>query len=291
MLHGCFSSNNEKAVLYNDSVKEIEESDTSKIVENFEMKSVIETDKIEETDSNTGVSYKAKEYMKYPIESHYKKIEGDFCYELVIAKSDASTDNFRDVKVFISKQIEEGIYNLKQNIDIKYHDGAAWDSEGLFLYDINFDGVLDILVGNGHYGASGNQTYSAFIWNKGKYEACESFTSILNAAIDEENQVVLGWWKAHAAGHSHAKYSYVNGEYIVTEILTIGWGIEEGDSSSEDTYYIKEYILETFSKGEKISEKIFSVEEYSRNELEEIFCSEESEWAIYSKKWRSFSNR
>lgn len=237
------------------------------------------------------VSYNANKIMKYPIHSRYKKFKDEFCYELVIAESDEENISLREVKVIVSRINGEGIYDLEQVLINNNHSGYAWDSEGLYLADVNFDGSLDIIIENGHFGAQGSLAYSTYLWEGDRYVNSESFSNIPNAAIDEKNQYILGSWRNNAASHSHAMYTHINGEYMLSKVLEIRWGIEEDKESSVEEYYIAEYILTELLDGTEISTEVYSVGEYSREELERKFCSDESEWALLSGKWKQLSYR
>lgn len=233
--------------------------------------------------------YRAEDYMDYPISSQYKTTSNDICFELVISLSYSQQILDRDVKVFISYLNDEGIYELDQIIINNGHTGDAWNKEGLYLVDVNFDGKLDIVVSNGHYGAQGAIEYSAYLWNGSSFRENLSFRGIPNAAIDIEREYILGWWRSNAASHCHAKYVYKDDVFALDQLLTIKWAVKGDENSEDEENYITEYIVQyDLFDSEGITE-IYSTEKYSVEYLEEMFGADDSEWAIYSGKWKQIA--
>ena len=233
-------------------------------------------------------SYNINDYMQFPVQSTYQLIDQGNCYELVIAYSDESGDE-REVKVFVSMINDKGIYELNQVLDNYYHTGFAWDRNGMYLLDVNFDNNRDIVVENGLFGAQGFIAYTAFIWKDGKYEPNDSFLDIPNAAIDNVNKLVLGSWRNNAASHSHAQYTFTNNKYMISSILTINWALDEESTSSEEECYIAEYILSEVYDNEEVVKEEYKVGDYSRAELESMFCESDSYWGLYGDKWKPLS--
>ncbi len=255
----------------------------------LEGKDISRLEKKEKTTESDKINYSIADYMTYDVESSYAIYSGDKRYEFVISK-DKSDEYLRDVKVFVSGHTFDNKYLLSQVIAVEDHVASSYDNEGIYLHDINFDGNLDVVIFNGHHGASGIMTYSGYLLSEDKYVYSESFSNILAAGIDTEKKEILSWWKSGAASHSHGKYKFIDGEFVVVEILSIYWAQDEDAKEGEEEYFIAKYHHNTYTNKELSSQTIYTTEEYKREELEEKFCSDNSEWAIYSDKWDSFAH-
>ena len=122
-----------------------------------------------------------------------------------------------EAKVFISeRRMDE--YHLLCSFDVQGCGENA--AGGLILTDVNFDGINDILVCQGHFGAQGMVRYACYLGSNGAFELNESFSEIANPSLDTKNRRVLSTWRNRAASHSWAMYSYISGEFIETDRLT-----------------------------------------------------------------------
>ncbi len=227
-------------------------------------------------------NYNPKDFMKNSINSSFQIIDGNKCYELVTGTTKENEDIPRESKVFISKLNSKGVYQLEQVLENPYNDGEAWSDKGLYLIDVNFDNAKDIIVDNGHYGVQGLLRYTAFLWEGGKYKINDSFTEIENPSIDYKNKVILGSWRNDASSHGHAMYKFKNKKYETYKMLTIFWTDSEIEGEEP---YIGKYLVEEWDDMGRSTEKEYTVGEYTKEELEKMFCDPGTEWAIYSDKW------
>lgn len=253
----------------------------------------------EEEDDSDGINrnYNAEDYMKYKVQSSYFWKEDLKGYELVISQADEDEDYVRDVKVFVSK-LEDETYVLMQVLEDKLHDGDAWDSEGLHLVDVNFDGEKDILVQNGHYGNQGTEYYSCYLYHNGSYQQCDSFSEIPNASVDAQNQYMLGSWRNSAASHGYGIYLFENGRYRLWRMLTLEFLPDETaeDEGDRVLWLDEEYDGDNVSlmniENATITEQ-FSIEaDYESDIVQEKFLGPESFWKLDDyDRWNSFHPR
>lgn len=229
--------------------------------------------------------YDPADDMEYEILSSYFLEEGSEGYELVISQSGEAGEYgtvARDVKVFVSR-LEGDTYCLEQVLEDENHDGDAWDSEGLYLVDVNFDGQKDILVQNGHYGNQGAQQYSCYLYEDGQYVQCQGFEQIPNASVDEEDKVILGYWRNSAASHGWGVYSYENGAYYLDKTLTEEYSVGE-DGEYECEWTVEEYqdavvsLMDTAGKG-TVTEQ-FNTITCDEETIEEKLYGKESFWRL-----------
>jgi len=185
--------------------------------------------------------YDPIDYMEYEIRSTYFLKDESRGYELVIAQG---KEYVRDVKIFVS-QLKEDVYCLSQVLEDTKHDGDAWDNQGLYLVDVNFDGEKDILVQNGHYGNQGAQSYSCYLYEDGEYVYCEGFEEIPNVSVDEENRMILSSWRNSAASHGWGVWVYENGTFHLQRSLTEEYRENEGNEGKQVVYWTDEEFSDT----------------------------------------------
>ena len=229
-------------------------------------------------------NYNLKDFMKSSVKNSFQIIDGNRCYELVTGEYQEYS---RESKVFVSKLDSKGIYQLEQVLENPYNDGEAWNNENLYLIDVNFDNVKDVLVENGHYGNQGLLRYTVFLWKDGKYEINDSFTEIENPSIDYKNKYILGSWRNNAASHGNAMYRFRNNKYEIYKMLNIFW--TESEKEGEEPY-IGKYVVEEWDDMGRSTVKEYEVGEYTKEELEKMFCDFGTEWAIFTDKWANLTS-
>lgn len=230
--------------------------------------------------------YEPKEYMDFPILSTFFRQEGEMGYELVIAKEDESRE--RDVKVFVSRKEGAG-YRLKQVLQDEGHNGDAWDAEGIYLIDVDFDGEKDILVRNGHYGNQGAACYACYLYRQGMYEACESFSNILNASVDAENELILSSWRTSAVTHGWGMYAYVDGSYVLKRAIEqtyLAW--DDGDEIQWKIWEDLDKTEEGYPGSENATEE-FLESDYDEAVIQDRIYAKGSLWELDDyNRWNSF---
>lgn len=250
----------------------------------------------EEAEAAVKKDYEPEKYMEYEIQSSYFLKEKEMGYELVIAQADETGDYVRDVKIFVS-DLNADTYCLVQVLEDKLHDGDAWDSNGLYLADVNFDGKKDIIVQNGHYGNAGVQCYACYLYKDEGYELCESFSEIPNASVDPENHYILGSWRNSAASHGYGVYVYENDRYQLWRMLTEEF-LSEEDNGTEESYEMQ-WTDEEYSSN---TESLISISQgnildqfaadYNSDIVQEKIYGEESFWKLGDyNRWNSFQPR
>ncbi len=216
-----------------------------------------------------------RNYLKGNIQKIVTVNDNGTMYELI------STDYYTDGERW---EMQERFVFLYENDSFIFKEALDASSEidseprnNLQLIDINFDGILDILVDNGHFGAEGAVAYTCFINNKDSYIKYDSFSNIPNPAIDTENKKILSTWRNSAASHSWAMFTLQNNEFIMTDCLT---SIAE-ESSENDWIYIVEKLID----GKLQETEKFSTIDYSDEEINNIIYDKNSYWELLSKKW------
>lgn len=248
----------------------------------------------ENIESDIKKDYEPEDYMEYQILSSFFQKEGDMGFELVISKEEEDPE--RDVKVFVSRK-EGELYCLKQVLYDKAHDGDAWDSKGLYLIDVDFDGEKDILVQNGHYGNQGAECYACYLYRQGQYEECESFTEIPNASVDEKNELILGSWRNSASCHGWGMYSYQDGEYRLKRAIEQEYLLRDDSTQEDGEYEIQWTVWEDVDKtGESVinEENITDrfLESDDEEAVQEKIYARGSLWELSNyNRWNSFHKR
>ena len=218
------------------------------------------------------------------ITSYFLEKDG-YGYELVISQTGEEEGWLRDVKVFVSKE-DAGIFCLQQVIDDDSHDGGAWDSEGLYLIDVNFDGEEDIVVQNGRYGAQGLALYSCYLGNNKTYERCESFEGISNATVDAKNKMILGTIRNSATSHSYFVYKFKNGAFQLERDLTIAAELKDEELRVENPEGNENYIIRyTIKDGNGNVLEEFTSEEKGDAYIESKIYGSDSYWQLNDSRW------
>jgi len=231
-------------------------------------------------------------HMSGRIREYVRVVVDERVYELIVSDYTNFDYDFwvdmHEVKVFVSQKSEDGYY-LIQVLDVPGRIGNA--SGGLIIADVNFDGQRDILVSQGHFGNQGLVTFACFIYNNGVYKLNESFSDIPNPAIDNENNKILSTWRNWAASHSWAMFSYIDGEFIKTNMLTTSpeeWGIrDEGELNYPIDVW--RYEVETMRNG-NIETEIYLTSDFTDDEFFYYFFDENSFWGLSSNRWRTLFN-
>jgi len=128
-----------------------------------------------------------------------------------------------DTQEIVSWEVE--IYNGDTGLQtISYaHDEyvaclPSWD-ELIWEADVNFDGVEDLLILQGHYGVQGSLGYQCYLADKesGLYVWCPSFNNISNPAIDNANQMIIGTNRSNAVSYREKFYKYDGEAFVLSQ--------------------------------------------------------------------------
>ena len=119
--------------------------------------------------------------------------------------------NGEEAWLFIS-EISGGEYRYLASFEITGRQSGI--SGGLSLADVNFDGINDVLIWLGNFGAQGTTRYTAFLNNDSGFIET-SFDEIPSPMLDRENQRILGFTRNWAASHSYFLYEFVDGALVM----------------------------------------------------------------------------
>ena len=225
-----------------------------------------------------------REYVRVVIEER--------TYELVVTDYIQFTDDFweesHEAKVFISEYRGGGHY-LLGILDVPGRISNA--SGGLILTDVNFDGHRDILVMQGHFGNQGYVTFACFIYHEGTYTLNPSFSEIPNPANDSQNQRILSMSRNWAASHNWLMFSYIDGAFVRTDMLTTEpeeWG-ERGEGELNAPIYVWRYTVKSIRNG-NIETEIYLTSDFTEDEFSAKFYIEGSFWGLHTDRWRTLFN-
>jgi hypothetical protein len=221
------------------------------------------------------------------IAEYVRVIDGDRAFELVGTRSetvDEYDERLPETRVFVS-ELREGEYACVQTLDVTDRIGNA--SGGLVIADADFDGVRDVLVLNGSYGAQGLTIYTCFLNRGGVYKKCAGFSDVPNPAIDAENKKILGTIRSWAASHSWMMYEFVDGVLAETERLTEEPIIEEGHGEGDEIW---SWTVERLIDGEMREAEHFTARDLTEEEIFAKIYAEDSHWALVSDKWGTLYN-
>ena len=95
--------------------------------------------------------------------------------------------------------------------------GNPIDADDKFSFDdVNFDGIPDLLVKAGSFGAQGALRYYCFIQKKDKFKEVPTYTDIMNPIIDRENKCIKSEWRNSACSYGSSEYKYKRGKFKET---------------------------------------------------------------------------
>lgn len=99
---------------------------------------------------------------------------------------------------------------LPEPRDSEYVTFGDYQTDPVYLEDINFDGIKDITLGAGSFGNSQWTFEYGWIYDpeSGLYLPSNSFQSITNPSVDTEHQLVRSAWRNNAVSHGWAIYRY-----------------------------------------------------------------------------------
>ena len=151
--------------------------------------------------------------------------------------------------------------------------------------DVNFDGVLDILINLGHFGNQAFVAYECYLVSSNEIAHCPSFKNIINPSIDTTVNVIKSQWRNWAASHGWGIYYFQDGEFILTERFTED--LIYGEETQDDGYWIwKDEIL---IDGEWETRDYYTEFDVVQ-ETELKHYGRESYWGIDQDKWKTLFN-
>lgn len=164
--------------------------------------------------------------------------------------------------------------------------GAAFPSpsEVALEYDVNFDGVNDILLCLGHFGNQGLIAYKCYLADGGAFKLCPSFAGIANPSVDSDTRVVRSQWRNYAASHSWGIYRYQDDAFIMTECLTEA---EVPDENGNFYWYWEDKV---FKDGEWQIREYYTEDDYDTETLYLKRCGPDSYWGLDQDKWNTLFN-
>lgn len=235
---------------------------------------------------NIPKDYNEKDYMEYDIFSAYFVPSKGYGYELVISIKSEEEEYERDVKVFVSKW-EGDEYKLQQviqNEPTSYY-GDLVDEQGLYLVDVNFDGLDDILVCNGAFGKYLLSEYNCYLFDGEEYRLCKSFDGIFEPVIDPERKQVLGLGQPFSYLENLFEiYVFQDGEFRLEGRLDCWLNVDVEDAPYYTEYDVTKFKTDGISEEDPLSRLVISEEKFSDLDGEAFVNqkleAEESYWKL-----------
>ncbi len=110
-------------------------------------------------------------------------------------------------------------------------------------WDINFDGVDDLVMFDCYTGNQAAALYTGYIASGGKFVECESFGSIFNPKVDEEKQIITSFSRGNAITHVLGYYRYDGKEFVKYREDTYVANDEVGAHVMEDVHPFWNYMM------------------------------------------------
>ena len=182
-------------------------------------------------------------------------------------------DDFFDAWLVIS-EYRDSENHMINYFNIQYRRRNAY--AGLFLVDVDFDGVKDILVWLGREGNQGVTRYLAFL-NRGEVYIDSQFHKIPNPLLNSTNQRIGSTVRSWAAGHYIFLYEYMEGEIVLVDAAVRELCRESWELRYTITIYNGQYINEVLWQ------------KYDDERIYELFYSAASRWELTANSWQSIS--
>lgn len=269
--------------------RSISDLDIAKNLDYFEF-TYSEEDGLTEENNMSAFSVLGKDFINRNIEGAPLKLiritDENRIYEMIITDKLQSGEYTcsEERKVFVSDKIDGDI--VCNNILDAAAITGSYISNRIHLADVNFDGQQDILIDNGHFGNQLLVTYTCFLNQNGTYERCTSFTRISDPTIDFNNKKILSVWRNWAASHSWAMYVFDGADYIMTDCLTKSMVLSSEEKDSDEEVW--KYTIEKLIDNEMQEIEMFTTKDYTKEQIEERFYSENSYWELLSDKWTNW---
>ncbi len=175
-------------------------------------------------------------------------------------------------KIMVSK-INDGKSELLQVFDsLAFHIRDS-SYENFEVLDMNFDGYDDFVV---YFGSVGNQyatVYNCFIYENGEYVYHPEFRNVLNPSIDRENKRIYSNSRGSANTRYYSIFKYIDKTFVATDELIC-------ELVDDD----KGIYTETRDLHTNPVKKVYSYEDYSRDDLYDMFYSG-GYWNLESYNW------
>lgn len=235
-------------------------------------------------------NYNFEDYLNYEEILSVDRSLGNL--QIQVAHSYIDEEEYKDeVKIFISNLDSDGLFILEDVIDVEYETGMAWDvRECLFIEDVNFDDSLDIIINLGHFGNQGVNIYAVYLNDNGVFSIAEDYFMIQNLSIDYGTELILAHWRNNASSHGHGMFKVENDILVIYKTLNIYWKEYDTEVNGEK-YFIDKYVVEEFDNDDLINETIYMSDMYSEKEISNMFLNENSEWGIYTGKWKTLADQ
>jgi len=101
-------------------------------------------------------------------------------------------------------------------------EGSIWEE------DVNFDGVKDLLICQGHYGAQGGLGFRCYLANAtgDGFEYCHGFEEITNPSVDSYKKLITGTVRSNAASYYQNFYEFNGQNFTLIRTELFEWDEE-----------------------------------------------------------------
>ena len=162
-----------------------------------------------------------------PLEDGGLKIDGTYSYELRPEGEVTEVGTALDWKIVVT-DAEGRTQTIRHSVD----EATIYipDEYGvLFEDDVNFDGVMDLVLYKGTFGAQGVSYYVAYLADDGRFVNCGGFDEIPDPYPDPESGLVYGHIRDSAASYYELSYRIQNRTAVPVSMNRFVYSEEAGD--------------------------------------------------------------
>lgn len=148
-------------------------------------------------------------------------IEKGIVFRVAIERSEELPGEYRHLKDYIFVKEDKikwfvvDYASKKDSFDSNRYVGSACEFDILYE-DVTFDGVKDVLISLGYFGAS-SKKYCAYVYSGNEFVYVKSFENIMFDHIDNNSRCIVGFESDGYGRKVGSKYEYYEGEFFLTE--------------------------------------------------------------------------
>ncbi|MDR0862657.1 MAG: hypothetical protein LBN30_07805 [Oscillospiraceae bacterium] len=176
-------------------------------------------------------------------------------------------------------------------------DVLSFETDGIHIVDVNFDGKKDILLVKEIVGVHSNYYYAAWLWDDtaGVFTRESGINDVANIALDAGNERLLSVVTNSAASHTYSIYKFVDGTLKLTNQLLIE-AIEEDKyaeheltelTPSDDPWLFVEEALQDDGQWVKVEDfiVIYPNDVEGAAKVDSLYFKKGTSWDVEGAQW------